>query len=199
MISTIVVLSLAYAVLGVVLLVMGLRSPWKWWIKGAAIVVTSAFFIIAFYKTRELQGWPIVAKMPDKFQLLWVRVLEPNRAYQENGAIFMWVEALDENNVPSGTPRAFKLRYTQPMAEKAEKAKEQIMQGNQIEGTARDMASDDSNETSEAQKTSASPPPDAERAEAGSANLDLEFLKEQPQRVEFAPLSGPLLPVKGPR
>ena len=138
--NTIVVLSLAYAVLGVVLLVMGLRSPWKWWIKATAIVMTSAFFIVAFYKTRELQGWPIVAKMPERFQLLWVRVLEPNRAYQEPGAIFMWVEALDENNVPSGTPRSYKLRYTQPMAEKAEKAKEQIMQGNQLEGTAQDMA-----------------------------------------------------------
>ena len=42
-------------------------------------------------------------------------------------------------------------------------------------------------------------PPDAERAEQGNvANLDLEFLKDQPQRIEFMPRTGPVLPVKGP-
>ena len=200
MTSSIIAITISYAVLGVVLLVLGLRSPYKWWIKGAAIIITSAFFVIGFYKTRALLGWPGTDAMPDKFQLLWVRVLEPNRAYQEPGAIFLWVEALDENNVPSGTPRSYKLKYTAPLAEKAEKAKEQIISGNQQQGTAQDMQSEDGRETTDANKTSSqTPPPDAERAEQGVANLDLEFLQNPPQRIEFAPLSGPLLPVKGPQ
>ena len=199
MTSSILALSIAYAMLGVVLLAMGLRSKFKWWIKATAIVVTSAFFIVAFYKTRSLLGWPGIEPLPAKFQLLWVRVLEPNRAYQEPGAIYLWVEALDENNVPSGTPRAYKMRYTAPLAEKAEKAKEQIIAGNQQQGAAEDMA-DDGRETTNPQQNSAQqPPPDAERAEQGVANLDPEFLQQQPQRIEFAPLQGPLLPVKGPQ
>ena len=176
--TTIIWLAIAYTVLGMVLLAMGLRSPWKWWIKGTAIVLTTAFSVIGFYKTRQLLGWPIVEKMPDRFQLLWVRVVEPNRAYQEPGAIYLWVEAVDENNVPSGIPRAYKVRYSTPLAEKAEKAKEQIMQGNQLEGTAEDMAADDnSREQNEQNKASSqTPPPDAEKAEQGNvANLDLEF------------------------
>jgi hypothetical protein len=196
----IITISAAYAVLGVVLLLMGLRSPWKWWIKGAAIVVTCSFFVVSFYKTRQLLGWPIVEKMPDRFSLLWVRVVEPNRAYQEPGAIYLWVEALDENNVASGVPRAYKVRYSTPLAEKAERAKEQIMQGNQLEGSAEDMAADENRqETSDNKASSQTPPPDAERAEQGNvANLDLEFLKDQPQRIEFMPRTGPVLPVKGP-
>jgi len=200
MTSSIIALSMAYTTLAVVLLVMGLRSSYKWWIKGVAVVITSAFFVVAFYKTRSLLGWPGIAALPPKFQLLWVRVLEPNRAYQEPGAIFMWVEELDENNTPSGVPRAYKLKYTAPLAEKAEKAKEQIMSGNQQQGTAEDMAADNERETNNPQPTSSQPPPaDAERAEQGLANLDPEFLQNLPQRVEFAPLQGPLLPVKGPR
>ena len=187
-----------YTVLGVVLLVMGLRSNYRWWIKGAAVVVTSAFFVVAFYKTRSLLGWPGVEPLPAKFQLLWVRVLEPSRAYQEPGAIYLWVEALDENNVPSGTPRAHKLKYTAPLADKAEKAKEQIIAGNQQQGTAEDMADEGRETTNPQQNAAQTPPPDAERAEQGLANLDPEFLQNQPQRVEFAPLQGPLLPVKGP-
>ena len=199
MTSSIIALAMAYTTLGVVLLFMGLRSDLRWWIKGVAIVITSAFFVVAFYKTRSLLGWPGTESLPPRFQLLWVRVLEPNRAFQEPGAIFMWVEELDENNVPSGTPRSYKLKYSAPLADKAEKAKEQIIAGNQQQGAADDMAADEARETNNPQQSSAQPPPaDAERAEQGVANLDPEFMQQQPQRVEFAPLQGPLLPVKGP-
>ncbi len=198
MTASVVGLSIAYAVLGVVLLLMSLRSPYRWWIKATAIVVTSAFFIVAYFQTHALLGWPIVEKMPARFQLLWVRVLEPSRAYGEPGAIFMWVEALDENNVPSGTPRAFRLRYTSPLADKAEKAREQLMQGAALEGTAQDMSMDEEgHDMADAKGNLAEAPAGAERADQGAANLDLEFLAQQPQRLEFAPLQGPLLPVKG--
>ncbi len=198
MTATILALSAGYAVLGALLLVMGLRSDYRWPVKGAAILVTSAFFIVAFYETRGLLGWAAIEPLPARFQLLWVRVLEPSLAYQEPGAIFLWVEALDENNVPSGSPRAHKLKYSAPLAERAGKAKEQIIAGNQQQGTAEDMADDGGRETTAAQQSAANAiPPDAEKAEQGNAVLDPEFLQNQPQRVEFAPLSAPLLPAKG--
>lgn len=198
MTSSIVALSIAYAVLGTVLLIMSLRSDYRWWVKGTAILITSAFFVVAFYKTRSLLGWPGIEPLPPKFQVLWVRVLEPNRAYQEPGAIYLWVEELDENNVPSGVPRAHKLKYTAPLAERAEKAKEQIISGNQQQGTAEDMSEEEHQTNASQQANGQTPPQDAEPAEQGVANLDPEFLQMQPQRLEFAPLQGPLLPVKGP-
>ena len=60
------------------------------------------------------------------------------------------------------------------------------------------MTDDGGRETASPQQNAAQPiPPDAEKAEQGNAILDPEFLQNQPQRVEFAPLSAPLLPAKG--
>ena len=39
------------------------------------------------------------------------------------------VEELDDNNVPSGTPRSYRLRYTPPLAERSLKARDEIMAG----------------------------------------------------------------------
>ena len=41
-----------------------------------------------------------------KIPSLWTRVVEPNPSQQFAGAIYLWVEELDERNIPSGEPRA---------------------------------------------------------------------------------------------
>jgi hypothetical protein len=192
---TIAALSAAYATLGVLLLVMAMRTRFAWWIKAGTIIVTSAFFIIAFEETRGLLGWPSVRPLPDRFQLLWTRVVEPSRAYNEPGAIYLWVEELDDNNVPSGVPRAYKIRYTEPLAQKAEKAREQIIAGKPQEGQSSDMeAGGESQQT--AQATPGATPPDAEATPQSGNPIDAEFLQSTPRSLDFAPLPMPLLPVK---
>ncbi len=197
MTSTIVALSLAYALLGVLLLAALLRARFPWQAKAAAIVVVSAFYIVAFEETRNLLGWARVGGLPDHFLLLWTRVVEPSRAYGEPGAIYLWVEELDANHVPSGAPRAFKIRYSTPTAEKAEKAREQIMSGKPQEGMASDVDDEADAATASAQATpseSAEPDPNASREAHGP--VDPEFLQNAPRHLEFAPLSAPLLPAK---
>ncbi len=197
MTPTIVALSLAYTVLGALLLAMLLRTPFAWWVKAGAIVLTSAFFIIAFDSMRGLLGWPSPRPMPDRFQVLWTRVVEPSRAYNEPGAIYLWIEELDDNNVPSGVPRSFRIKYTEPLAEKVEKARADIMSGKPQEGRASDMdAGQDASAPATGQATSEATAPEGELGRQAGNPVDAEFLRDAPQNIDFAPLPMPLLPVK---
>jgi hypothetical protein len=194
MTTVVLAISIAYVVLAVVLLSMGLTSRFAWWLKGAVIVITCAFFIESFFATKSLLGWPGTGTLPHRFQLLWTRVVEPDPKIHDTGSIFLWVEEVDENNVPTGTPRSYRLPYTKPMADKSLKARDEIMSGNPQEGTADDLTE---NETPSG---GAMPniPDNANAAQPGAANVDLSQLKllEEAQRVQFKPMTGPLLPAK---
>jgi hypothetical protein len=194
MTPTLIAISAAYAVLGVLLLSVGLTSPLRWWIKAAAIVVTSVFFVEAFFATKGLLGWPGSGRLPARFQLLWTRVVEPDPKIHDAGSIFLWVEEVDENNVPTGTPRSYRLPYSKPLADKSLKARDEIMSGNPQEGTAEDLAE---NETPPG--AMANLPENTNNSQSPTANnIDLSLLSalQQTQSVEFRAMSGPLLPPK---
>jgi hypothetical protein len=194
MTTTLLAISGAYVVMGVLLLSMGLTSPFRWWLKAAAVVVTSCFFVEAFFATKGLLGWPGTGRLPARFQLLWTRVVEPDPKIHDAGSIFLWVEEVDENNVPTGTPRSFRLPYTKPLADKSIKARDEIMSGNPQEGTAEDLAE---NETPPG--TLANVPENPTQTQSPVANnVDLSLLAamQQTQTLEFKPMSGPLLPPK---
>jgi hypothetical protein len=193
MTGIVLAISAAYVVIGVLLLNMGLSSRFRWWIKAMAIVVTCAFFIEVFFATKSLLGWPGTGALPPRFQLLWTRVVEPDPKISDPGAIYLWVEELDENNVPSGTPRSYRLRYTPPLADRSLKARDEIMAGNPQEGTANDMEGDDTKANTQEH---AEQPNGPNRNELGTGNIDLDMLIKQAQQVEFRPLSGPALPAK---
>ena len=140
MTSAVLGISVAYVVVGVLLLGMGLTSRLSWWVKAAAIVVTSLFFIEAFFAIKGLLGWPATGPLPARFQLLWARAVEPDAKTGDPGAIYLWIEELDENNVPGGTPRSYRLTYMRPLAERSLKARDEIMKGNPQQGTADELA-----------------------------------------------------------
>jgi hypothetical protein len=190
--SVVLAISTAYVVMAVLLLGMGLTSRFAWWIKGVVIVVTSVFFIEAFFATKSLLGWPGTGQLPRRFQLLWTRVVEPDPKLGDPGAIYLWVEELDENNVPSGTPRSYKLRYTPPLADQSNKAKDEIMAGNPQEGSADEI------EGTETAKTNAKLDQTTgivNRQDGALTNVDLDLLRPV-QEVHFRPLSVPTLPPK---
>jgi hypothetical protein len=188
--SVVLAISVAYVVMAVLLLSMGLTSRFRWGIKAVVIVVTSVFFIESFFATRSLLGWPGSGQLPHRFQLLWTRVVEPDPKVSDPGAIYLWVEELDENNVPSGTPRSFKLKYSPPLADRSNKARDEIMAGNPQEGTASDMEGEEAR--TEAKLDQMTGP---NRPETGISNVEIEMLR-QAQQIEFRPLSGVPLPPK---
>jgi hypothetical protein len=197
MTATVLAISVAYVVMGLLLLTLGLSARVAWWIKAGAIVVTSVFFVEVFFATKSLLGWAGSSALPPRFQLLWTRVVEPDAKDSDPGAIYLWVEQVDENNVPSGRPRAYRLPYTKPLAERSLKARDEIMSGNPQEGTSEDLTE---NETPQTPGGKLDPSMQANRNDTGLANLDLDQLRllEQAEHLEFRPMTGPLLPPKGP-
>ncbi len=115
-------LSIAYALLGVLLLVICVFARIPWPMKAAAIVLTSSFYIVSFFATRSLLGWSSIDPLPPKFKLLGARIVEPHSVAGDPGAIHLWIEALDDDNFPSGVPRAYRLPYDAKLAEKTEAA-----------------------------------------------------------------------------
>ena len=55
--ADIILLSIAYALLGVLLLVVCVFAKVPWPVKAGLIVLTSAFYVVSFFATRGLLGW----------------------------------------------------------------------------------------------------------------------------------------------
>ena len=196
MISTVFAISAAYALFVLLLLAFCLRSDFAWRMKAGAIVVGTFFAIEVFFATRGLLSYPSPGKLPPRFQLLWARVVEPDPIKADPGSIFLWVEELDENNVPNGLPRSFRLAYSRPLAEKSGKARDAIMAGTPQEGTAQDMSEDtgDANKADAIQPGKAQPLV-ADKNDDSNDNTALGILGAA-ERVDFKPLPPPLLPPK---
>jgi len=196
MTTTVLAISIAYVVMGLVLLGMGLTSRFAWWVKAIAIVVTSVFFVEVFYATKGLLGWPGSERLPQRFQLLWARAVEPDTKAGESGAVYLWIEELDENNVPSGVPRSYRLPYSRPLAERASKARDQIMKGNPQQGSAEDVAEAGAQQDI---KVDAKRPGEMAQGSGVVVDADQAKLLQQAQRVEFGAMPPVLLPPKLPQ
>lgn len=191
MTTTVLAISAAYVVLGVLLLTLGLGSRFAWWIKAAAIVVTSVFFVEMFFATKDLLGWPRNGQLPARFQLLWVRVIEPDLKSSNPGAIYLWIEEVDENNVPDGVPRSYRVPFSRPLADRAAKARDEIMSGKPQQGLAQDLDSTEGQPDANLVQSGSRP-------EQGLTTVDLDQFKllQNVQRVEFSPMPAPTLPPK---
>ena len=84
--------------------------------------LTSTFYVVSFFATRALLGWSSIDPLPPRFKLLHARIVEPHSLAGDPGAIHLWVEAIDDDNCPSGVPRAYRLPYDAKLAERAEAA-----------------------------------------------------------------------------
>lgn len=193
----VVLLTIMYAALGALLLVILVRLPTGTTTKVVAIGAMSAFNIGVFFWSQGLVGWSSATAVPDRFQLLWARVIEPNPAKDRPGAIHLWVEALDERNIPSGEPRAFLLPYSSALAAKAAVAQAEIKKGNPQGGLAQAFMPNVGGAAVEGVNIrtlsqGATPGGDP----SGGGVLDPAALGGQSKSVDLIPLPKPLLPPK---
>ena len=128
-------LSIAYVVIAVLLLSMNLTSRWRWWIKAGAILVTGVFFAGSYLSIVSILGWPTPDAPPKRFSLLASRVVEPDRVTGNPGMIYLWLEELDENNVPSLQPRSYGLTFTSDFAKAVGMAQDLLANGEEVEGS----------------------------------------------------------------
>jgi hypothetical protein len=191
-------LSIAYALLGVLLLTACLFTRLPWSLKAAAIVVTSAFYVVSFYATRGLLGWSSVDQLPPQFKLLHARIVEPHSLAGDAGAIYLWIEAIDEDNRPSGVPRAYRLPYDAKLAEKAEAAVKASANGRPQGGRTADVGT---GEGGEGQVTAREVTPSSITTTAGGdpstgGPLDPGIAHDQSRSIVFSPLPPPRMPPK---
>ncbi len=139
--SVIVTLSVSYAVIGALLLVVLVYGRLPWPVKAIAVIVTSAFYVVSFNATRGLLGWASQDRLPASFKLLQARIVEPHSLEGDPGSVYLWVEELDDDNRPSGVPRAYRLPYNEKLAEKTHTAENEISMGRPQGGRAADFGS----------------------------------------------------------
>jgi hypothetical protein len=192
-------LTIAYAALASILLIVLARLAMPRSVKIAVIAAMAAFNVAVFFWSQSLLGWSAATAVPENFQVLWTRVVEPNPSQQFAGAIHLWVEELDERNIPSGEPRAFVVPYSASLAAKAAVAQGEIKKGNAQGGTRHAFtptlgtgggAPEGVNIRNVSQ--GAQPGGDA----SGGGLFDPAALGGQSKSVDLIPLPKPLLPPK---
>jgi hypothetical protein len=136
----------AYVLVAVILLAILLWARIRWWIKAVAIVLSTALFFTTFESVRALLGWPTEQVPPDRFELVYAMINEPNQATRAPGAIFIWVLELpgegpiDEDEIyvpgaidtrlePGQEPRAYRLAYSRETHQEVEEAKIKLLDG----------------------------------------------------------------------
>jgi|SRR5690606_2211400 hypothetical protein len=118
----------AYVLVALLLLSVNLYSAWRWQVKAAVTVVTSAFYIVTYLSLPPLLGWPVTQDLPEKFRLLGVYVQQPDKVADTEGAIYFWVtDAAELGGEPE--PRAYRLPYSPALHEAALGAAAKLAKG----------------------------------------------------------------------
>jgi len=141
--ETIAAILAAYVAIAVLLLSLNLVSRWRLWVKVSAIVLCGVFFVVSYIAINSLLGWPSSERVPDRFNLLATRIVEPNRRMDEAGSIFFWLERIDDDNVPSGQPLSYRIPYSDDLARAADRAQALIDQGAAVEAMLREVVGDE--------------------------------------------------------
>jgi hypothetical protein len=111
-------------------------------VKLLSTAATACLVVLSYVAIGELRGLPTDAPPPPFFKLHWARIVEPNPLMKEPGHIFLWLEALDAENYPSGHPRAYQLPYDPDLVRKVEVAMGKIQDGEEVAGTISDSTTE---------------------------------------------------------
>ena len=193
--SVIITLSIGYALLGALLLLVLVYARLPWPAKAAAVVVTSAFYIVSFTAAQGLLGWATEAKLPPSFKLLQARIVDPHTVDGDPGSVYLWVEALDEDNRPSGVPRAYRLPYTEALAEKTHAAENEIAAGHAQGGRAADFGTGEGG-VIDAAREYIVPKAIVETSGGDASTGEFKPTPQGGEGVSFTPLLPPRMPPK---
>ncbi|WP_315811586.1 hypothetical protein [Bradyrhizobium sp. SZCCHNR2028] len=193
--TVIVTLSVCYALIGALLLLVLVYARLPWQAKAVAVVITSAFYVGSFVGARGLLGWASVDRLPRSFKVLQVRIVDPHSVEGDPGTVYLWVEALDDDNRPSGVPRAYRIPYSDTLADKAQHAADQIAAGHPQGGRAADFGTGDGG-VIDAAREYILPKTIIETAGGDPSTGEFKAAKNAGDGVSFTPLLPPRMPPK---
>ncbi len=184
----------AYAAVAMLLLSLNLTSLWRWWVKAAAITVTTVLFGVTYESVNGLMGWPTTQKPGGRFNLISAQISEPDRKNHTPGYIYLWADDLDGNNVPSGIPRSYQFPYTDALARKVADAQEKREHGIGVMGKLADVQAQPKDESGGEIKQGKMQDDKSQQSPA----TDTVPFKEDGSDLSFEDLPPVLLPDKGP-
>lgn len=191
MTATILSLAVTYAVVLAILIAILVRPRIPPVGRIGAALLAGGLFLLTYYQVGELRGLPSDSSPPSFFKLHWARVVEPNQMLNESGKIFLWLEALDEDNYPSGQPRAYLIPYSEELVTQVEVALNEIRGGAEVAGrTAEEQPAEDTAERlseAVAERTSNRADPGV----VGEKVLTMDF-----GNLSFVPMPAPITPEK---
>ena len=128
MTSAIIGITIAYAVLAVLLLNLNLYSRWSLWVKGGAIFLTAVLYFVSYLSLQGFLGWPTNSTMPKQFLLLSSHVEEPDEVLGITGGIYLWTLTQEGDHIDT-VPRAYRMPYSQELHTQVSEAARQIKNG----------------------------------------------------------------------
>lgn len=131
-------LVLAYAALLLLVALALLWSRWPAWLKGALVAGVTALYFFGHDAAHSLWGVPSTDALPERFVMLAAVVEEPTR--QSGGAIYVWINPLQEEGGPLLRPKAYKLAYTRRLHEQVNEGVKKGRDGVSQMGTAQAKA-----------------------------------------------------------
>ena len=94
MMSSLLILGLAYALVAALLLALCIGLQGRRLLKIGLIALVSVFYSVTWLGHQSMLGWATSEDMPDAFRVLWITIDEPDKATKEDGGIFFWVREL---------------------------------------------------------------------------------------------------------
>ena len=98
------------------------------------MILVSGLYVGTYLGLKDLQGWPVTEELPQRFQLHWAMISEPDKSQKTTGSIYLWIQPTAPTGKLMAEPRAYHLPYDVKMAEKVENALRQIDEGKIVEG-----------------------------------------------------------------
>jgi hypothetical protein len=111
----------AYLVLAVLLVNLIVDTPWALSTKAALVLGVVALYYLTYQSLPPLRGWPTSQQLPRRFNLVGVRVQEPDKIANTLGGIYLWVMDMEQAFGPH-VPRAYALPFTPELHAKVTEA-----------------------------------------------------------------------------
>lgn len=186
-------LTAAYGLLGALLVWLVVASKLPFVARAGVVVLFAAAAPYTYRGIGELRGLPSDSPPPPSFIMHWARVVEPNPLTGDPGHVFIWLEALDQDNFPSGTPRAYQMPYEEDLVRRVEAAMGQIAGGEEVAGS---IDGEAEIEASTAEELAVEQKDAAEDNRPDSSTIGDRGYAFDPSRLTFGPAPAPVTPVK---
>jgi hypothetical protein len=192
-----------YGLLALLLVSLNIFSLWRWWIKAGAMLVTAVVFVGAYAVISGLIGWPSESQLPARFSLLDTHVEEPDKQAGNPGHIYLWLQEINEDQIPIAPPRAYALPYVVETMKGVTQSQEMLDRGEAVLGESKTQVAATGDRPAEEKGQNA----DDLTAEQGGTNLSNGGTRSNNsagsifgfpggQSIDFSPMPAVNLPQK---